>query len=101
MECYIWAHQLWQSSNVEENGVSSFPTIPRNLKQCEACILGKHNKQPFHDSTSRVSINIELIHFDLCGPMHVSFSFGNKYIMNFIDEYTEMCWVYLLKHKSI
>ena len=25
---------------------------------------------------------------------------GNKYIMTFIDDYTKMCWVYLLKDKS-
>ena len=25
---------------------------------------------------------------------------GNKYIMTFIDDYTRMCWVYLLKNKS-
>jgi transposase InsO family protein len=32
--------------------------------------------------------------------MHVPFAFGNKYIMTFIDDYTRMCWVYLLKYKS-
>jgi hypothetical protein len=42
---------------LRKNGVSSFPTIPRKLKQCDACILRKNNKQPFHDFT--------LIHFDL------------------------------------
>ena len=25
---------------------------------------------------------------------------GNKYIMTFIDDYTRICWVYLLKNKS-
>ena len=25
---------------------------------------------------------------------------GNKYMMTFIDDYTRMCWVYLLKNKS-
>jgi len=29
---------------LNKNGVSSFPTIPKNLKECEACILGKHSK---------------------------------------------------------
>ena len=36
---------------LRKNGVSGFPTIPRKLKQCDVCILGKHTKQPFHDST--------------------------------------------------
>ena len=42
----------------------------------------------------------ELIHSDLCGPMLVPSANGNKYIMTFIDDYTKMCWVYLLKNKS-
>jgi hypothetical protein len=84
---------------LKKNGVFGLPTIPTNLKQCEACILGKH-KQAIHVSTSRESKNLELIHFDLCGPMHVASNFGNKYIMNFIGNYTRMCCVYLLEHKS-
>jgi transposase InsO family protein len=85
---------------LKKNGVSGFPTIPRKLKQCDACILGKHSKQPFHDSTSRACRKLGLIHFDLCGPMPVPSANGNKYIMSFIDDYTRMCWVYLLKDKS-
>jgi hypothetical protein len=85
---------------LRKNGVSSFPTIPRKLKKCDACILGKHNKQPFHDSTSRACRKLELIHSNLCGPMHVPFANGNKYIMTFIDDYTRMCSMYLLKDNS-
>jgi transposase InsO family protein len=77
-----------------------FLPFPRKLKQCDACILGKHRKQPFHDSTSRACRKLEPIHSDLCGPMHVPSANGNKYIMSFIDDYTRMCWVYLLKDKS-
>jgi hypothetical protein len=76
------------------------PTIPRKLKQCDACILGKHNKQPFHNSTSRACRRLELIHSYLCDPMSIPFANGNKYIMSFINDYTRMCWVYLLKNKS-
>jgi hypothetical protein len=75
-----------------KNNVSDLPTIPRNLKQCEVCILGKHNKQHFHGSTSKACRQIELIHFDLCGPMPVPYDLGNKSIMNFIDDYTRICW---------
>ena len=32
--------------------------------------------------------------------MHVPSANGNKYMMTFIDYYTRMCWVYLLKKKS-
>ena len=83
---------------LRNKGVFGLPTIPRKLKQCDACILGKHKKQPFHHSTFRAYRKFELIHSDLCGPMPVPSANGNKYIMTFIDDY--MCWVYLLKDKS-
>jgi transposase InsO family protein len=85
---------------LRNSGVYGLPTIPRKLKQCDACILGKYSKQPFHDSTSRACRKLELIHSNLCVPMHVPSANGNKYIMYFIEDYTGMCWVYLLKDKS-
>ena len=35
---------------MKQKGVQGIPTIPRQFSQCDACILGKHNKQHFHDS---------------------------------------------------
>lgn len=83
----------------KKNGVSGFPTIPRKLKQCDAYILGKHSKQPFYDSISKECGKLGLIHSDLCGPVPIQSVNGNKYIMSFIDDYTRMCWVSLLKDK--
>jgi hypothetical protein len=85
---------------LRKNGVYVLHTIPRKLKQCDACILGKHSKQPFHDSTSRTCRRFELIHSYLCIPILVPCANGNKYIITFIDDYTKMCWMYLLKDKS-
>ena len=85
---------------LKKNGVTGLPTIPRKLPQFDACILGKHNKQYFHDSHSRAHRKLELIHFDLCGSMPLPSANGNKYMMTFIDDYTRMCWFYLLKNKS-
>ena len=85
---------------LKKNGVDGLPTIPRKPKECDACILGKHSKQPFHDSHSRAHRKLELVHSDLCGPMPIASANGNKYMMTFIDDYTRMCWIYLLKNKS-
>jgi hypothetical protein len=61
---------------LNKNGVYVISTIPRNLQQCESCILSKHNKQHFYDSTSRAHRKIELIHSNLCVPMPIPSSFG-------------------------
>ena len=76
---------------LKNNGVYRFPTIPRKLKQCDARILGKHRKQPFHDTTSTACGKIGLIHFDLCGLVHVPSANENKYIMYFHDDCIRMC----------
>ena len=85
---------------MKQNGFQGLPAIPRQLFPCDACILGKHNEQPFNDSMFRASRKLGLVHSDLCGPMPVPSANGNKYIMTFIDDFTRMCWVYLLKAKS-
>ena len=32
---------------MKQRGIQGLPTIPRKLSPCNACILGKHYKQPF------------------------------------------------------
>eukprot|EP00253_Pinus_taeda_P008003 PITA_08003 len=59
-ECTLPSSLLWHARFghlnydnlhlLKKNGVAGLPTIPRKLKQCDACILGKHSKQSFHDS---------------------------------------------------
>lgn len=85
---------------MKQQGIQGLPAIPRKLSQYDDYILGKHSKQLFHDSMFRASIKIGLIHSNLCGLMPVPSANGNKYLMTFIDDYTRMCWVYLLKEKS-
>ena len=85
---------------MKQKGVLGLHTIPRQLSQCDTCILSKHGKQPFHDSMFWASRKLGLIHSDLCGAMRIPSENGSKYIMTFIDDFTRMRCVYLLKEKS-
>jgi hypothetical protein len=97
----IFGHINYDSLHMmNKNVVSGLPTIIGNLQQCKDCILGKHNKKHFYDSTSRALRKLDLMHSDIWCPMLVPSTSGNIYIMNFIDDYTRMSWVYLLKNKS-
>ena len=78
---------------LRNNGVYGLPTIPKQMNKCDACILGKHTKQPFQESKSRACRKLKLIHSNLCGPMPTPFANGNKYLMTFVDHYSRMCWV--------
>jgi hypothetical protein len=37
---------------MKQQGIQGLPTIPKKISPCNACILGKHCKQPFYGSTS-------------------------------------------------
>ena len=40
------------------------------------------------------------MHSDVCGPMHTPSMSGNRYFLTFIDDYSRMCWIYLLRSKA-
>lgn len=43
---------------------------------------------------------LELVHIDVCGPMHTSFHSKNRYFTLFIVDYSRVTWVYFLKMKA-
>jgi transposase InsO family protein len=47
----------------------------------------------------RKTLKLEIVHTDLCGPLQPSRE-GFKYILTFIDDFSRMTWVYLLRKKS-
>ena len=62
-------------------------------------MLGKHSKKHFHDSNSKACKKLELVQSDLYGLLFIPSANGNKYLINFIDNYTRTYRVYLLKQK--
>ena len=72
-----------------------------NIRFCEACVYGKHNRNSFPTVCAwRTSKCLELVHVDLCGPMSVESFGGSKYFLMFTDDYSRMSWLYFLKFKS-
>lgn len=63
---------------MKKKGIKSLPTIPRNSIPCDACIIGKHCKQPFHGSYFRSSRKLGLTHSNLCGLVPVATANGNN-----------------------
>lgn len=39
------------------------------------------------------------MHADVCGPIQTESNGGGKYFLLFIDEFSRMCWVFILKFK--
>nr|KYP48169.1 Retrovirus-related Pol polyprotein from transposon TNT 1-94 [Cajanus cajan] len=74
----------------------------KNLEElgCESCQLGKHVRPSFPKQTdTRCNSIFTTIHFDIWGPSHVT-SFGFRYFVTFVDEFSRCTWVYLMKDRS-
>jgi len=73
----------------------------KNLQvlECESCQLGKHVRSSFPQTTQRCNSTFSTIHSDIWGPSRVT-SFGFRYFVTFIDEFSRCTWVYLMKDRS-
>ena len=67
---------------------------------CESCLEGKMTKRPFKAKGNRATIQLELVHTDVCGPMSVQARGGYEYFMTFTNDYSRYGYVYLMRHKS-
>jgi len=93
---WCWGHpslqKLWSVIFVE----SSFSTLG-----CAFYEMGKHHRVFF---LSRVnnhnSSAFELVHSDVWGPSPVLLSKDFRYFLIFVDNFSRMTWLYLLKERS-
>ena len=49
------------------------------LDQCKGCTMGKYVKSIFHEKENRVSVILESVHTDVCGPFLVASTKKHKY----------------------
>ncbi|XP_020405596.1 histone deacetylase 10 isoform X2 [Zea mays] len=77
-----------------------FKGVDKSQLVCDACELGKHTRSIYPSIGLRNCEPFILIHSDVWGPCSVTSVNGAKWFVNFIDCYTRMTWIYILKHKS-
>ncbi|CAA7049764.1 unnamed protein product [Microthlaspi erraticum] len=81
--------------------VKGLPKFQVTKEVCEACNLGKQSRKSFpKKSQTKTQAKLEIVHTDLCGPMQHKYLEGSRYFLLFLDDYTDMCWVYFLRQKS-
>ena len=81
---------------VRENLLGQFTKI--DMSTCEYCLADKTTRKPFNKVT-RAEIPLQLICFDICGPMSIRARYGAFYFITFIDDFTRYSHVYLISHK--
>ncbi|CAD6887741.1 unnamed protein product [Tilletia caries] len=66
---------------------------------CETCQAAKATRDPFNDIPYRAIMPVELVFSDLSGPFKICFG-GFKYFGTFIDDYSDLTTVVLIKTKD-
>jgi transposase InsO family protein len=80
--------------------LSMFKGVDKSRLVCDPCELGKHTRSIYPCIGLRSYEPFVLIHSNVWVPCSVSSVSGAKWFVTFIDCYTRMTWIYMLKHKS-
>lgn len=70
------------------------------LEFCDSCVIANQKRRPFNKTRPKTSRPLQVIHSDVCGPSNVVSHDGYKYFVTFIDDYTHISVVFLMKAKS-
>ena len=74
-------------------------TLPESII-CKSCQFGKQTRVQFNAKKGSASKPLDLIHTDICGTMRKRSPRGEQQYILFIDDFSGMCWIGLLKHKD-
>nr|GFA11140.1 retrovirus-related Pol polyprotein from transposon TNT 1-94 [Tanacetum cinerariifolium] len=68
---------------------------------CSSCELGKAKRKSLHTKlTPSLKSRLQLLHMDLCGPMHVASINGKRYVLVIVDDYSRYTWTHFLMSKD-
>eukprot|EP00253_Pinus_taeda_P028614 PITA_28614 len=73
--------------------------IPDNTI-CKSYQFGKQTRTNFPEKEGSASRPLELVHNDICGPTRKRSPQGEEYFILFIDDFSKMCWIGLMKYKD-
>ncbi|GJU98957.1 retrovirus-related pol polyprotein from transposon TNT 1-94 [Tanacetum coccineum] len=86
------------SKNDIVNGLPNLKLVKDQL--CSSCEMGKAKRSSFKSLTvTRSKKRLDLLHMDLCGPMHIETINGKKYILFIVDDYSRYTWALFLRSK--
>ena len=75
-------------------------TEGKPLNPCDYYLFGKQHRVSFSRTSKRKSRSLEMVYFDVCGPIEVESVGGNRYFVTFVDDASRNVWVFLLRTKS-
>jgi len=107
LENWVWhkilGHLSFSQIN-KSNRLKAIHDLP-NITMLESTIcksfqFSKKTRVQFNAKEGSASKPLELIHTDLCGHVRKKSPCGHQYYIMFIDDFSRMCWIGLLKQKD-
>ena len=69
--------------------------------ECDSCQFAKHHRQSSSPRINkRAASAFDLVHSDIWGPSSVTSKLGFKYFVMFVDDYSRLTWMFLMKNRS-
>ena len=101
-QIWLWHRRMGHPSFgvMKKSMPSLFVGIKESSLHCETCVFAKSHKSSYSPSLSSSSAPFELIHSDVWGPSKNLTLTGMKYFVLFIDDFTRLSWVVLLKKEG-
>ena len=102
-------HIFWhlQLGNINPNRIQGLvkseilsSMIFEPIPVCETCLKGKMTKRLFNTKGNRATVQLELVHIDIYGPMNVQARCRYEYFITFTNDYSRYGYIYLMHHKS-
>ena len=99
--CFGHLHHGGLKKLAKKNMVHGLSNMDYEENFCEECVLSKHARTSIQKKTEFWAKQpLKLIHTDICGPITPESFSGKRYLISFIDDYSQKTWVYFLKEKS-
>ncbi|MBW0491102.1 hypothetical protein O181_030817 [Austropuccinia psidii MF-1] len=103
IKCLSTRNRLWHQrlGHLNEKATKTLiPTYKAAGEVCDECVKGKLTGIPFSHSFQSTSHVLEVVHMDLCGPMHTQSLSGTRYFLILIDQFTGYTTTKFLKQKE-
>ena len=94
------AHVHYRALPLASKSIEDLPQFqPKHDGVYKGCAKGKNTKKTFPSSEIKAKGILEIIHFDICGPMSSNSLSEYAYYVSFIDEFSRKTWIYFMKNK--
>ncbi|KAM1789243.1 hypothetical protein ACFX11_039423 [Malus domestica] len=101
-QIWLWHHRLGHPSfsYLQHMFPDLFIGCSVSDFKCDTCVLAKSHHVSYPLNSHNSAIPFGLVHSDVWRPSLITTSSGIRSFVTFIDDCTQMTWLYLLKHKS-